>query len=231
MIRLERIDASAPAPELFAIDESAPHMRIGAHPVWRQALAGELPTERLKHLVTRLYPVVGGPGRYAFAAKVSQIDRADGVAQFEDLYKAAHEPRANADVGWRRIGEALKISPRVLDSELASPSPEAADFINVLHLHVVRGTPAEAAAVVWAIERQLPRLWIAFAQSLTTHYGLSKAAVDWLAYEGGRAQRVEATVKRLVEKYVFAADAYTVFEARRAAREAAWAWTALSETA
>ena len=42
--------------------------------------------------------------------------------------------------------------------------------------------------------------------------------------------KIEKWVKHLVDKYVAGAEPYTMFEARRAAREALWAWTALTES-
>ena len=52
----------------------------------------------------------------------------------------------------------------------------------------------------------------------------------YLRFEAGRAAKVDKWVAHLVDKYVADADPYTIFEARRAAREALWAWTALTET-
>src|SRR6185295_18337797 len=127
-IRLESVEPSASAAELLALDENAPHMRLAAHPVWQAAIAGELPLPRVRALVTRFYPVVAGPGRYAFAGKVSQIGREDGAQLFEALYEATHEKRADADTGWRRLAEALGVSARALDAEAENPSPEAEDF-------------------------------------------------------------------------------------------------------
>jgi hypothetical protein len=54
---------------------------------------------------------------------------------------------------------------------------------------------------------------------------------EYLRHEASRAAQTKKWVAHLVEKYVADADPYTMFEARRAAREAIWAWTALSETA
>jgi hypothetical protein len=229
-VRLESVEPSATAAELLALDENAPHMRIAAQPAWAAALAGTLPAARLRGLALRFYPVVAGPGRYAFAGKVSQIAREDGAKLFGALYDATHEKRADADAGWRRLAEALGVPVRSLDAEAENPSAEAEDFLETIRLHSVRGSAHEAVAVAWAIERQLPRLWGAFADSLIRNYKVKKAAADWLLYESGRAEQVEGFIADLTQRYILAADPYTVYEARRAAREAGWAWTALSET-
>jgi hypothetical protein len=76
----------------------------------------------------------------------------------------------------------------------------------------------------------LPDLWGRLADSLQKHYGVKAAVLQHLRFEAGRAEKLEAWVKHLVDKYVVNADAYVMFEARRSAREALWAWTALTET-
>ena len=45
-VEVEEIVASGTPAELLAGGENAPHMRIGNHPVWRAALAGELRRRR-----------------------------------------------------------------------------------------------------------------------------------------------------------------------------------------
>ena len=60
--------------------------------------------------------------------------------------------------------------------------------------------------------------------------GVAEAAVAYLRWEAARRTQVETWVAHLVDRYVLTADPYRVFEARRAGREAAWAWTALTET-
>ena len=77
----------------------------------------------------------------------------------------------------------------------------------------------------------MPRLWGEFADALQKHYGASKKSVAYLRREAARAEAAEAWIKHLVDKYLLTADAYTVFEARRAMREVGWAWTALTEAA
>ena len=59
---------------------------------------------------------------------------------------------------------------------------------------------------------------------------MKPAALEHLRFEAGRNAKVEKWVGHLVDKYVVNADPYVMFEARRAAREVIWAWTALTET-
>lgn len=224
------IQASAPAEELLAIDAAQPYMRLAEHPTWRQALAGELSNARLRALVLALYPAVAGPGRYAFFAKVSQISAEDGAGLFKQLHDAQRLPEANADAGWRTLAHALDIDDAALDTAAAEPSPEAADLVAMVQEHGLRSSAAEAVAIAWAVERQLPALWGAFADSLVKHYGVNEAAVGYLRYEAGREAEIAAWIDGLVARYVHPADPYTVFEARRAAREVVWCWTALTES-
>jgi pyrroloquinoline quinone (PQQ) biosynthesis protein C len=231
IVELKEILASAPPADLLAEDEIAPHLRISDHPVWRDAVAGKLGTARLRSLVRHFYPVIGGPGRYAFAAKIGTLDRADGTKIFQQLYEATHDPSADADAGWSAVAKAVGVGAKALADELAEPLPEAQDLIDVVRLHGEQSTPAEAVAVAWVLERQLPRLWGEFADALTRHYGAPAKAVAYLRREAARADAAEAWVGHLVAKYLLTAEAYNVFEARRAMREVGWAWTALSEAA
>jgi pyrroloquinoline quinone (PQQ) biosynthesis protein C len=222
------VQASASPKELLVLDSAKRENQIVEHPVWKAALDGSLPKPRLKKLLLAFYPVVAGPGRYAFAAKVSQIDPQDGKELFLQLHEALKNPAADADAGWRKVLTALGATQRELDSE---PSAEAADLVDVLREHGLRSGPVHAAVIAYMLEQHLPRLWGAVAESLQKHYGVKAGALEHLRFEASRAAKVESRVAHLVDKYVADADPYTVFEARRSAREALWAWTALTETA
>ena len=87
-----------------------------------------------------------------------------------------------------------------------------------------------------ALSRDSHTAWIepftlmgALANALAAHYGVAEDALSFLRAEAARADEVDAWVAHLIDKYFMTADAYTVFEARRAMREAGWAWTALTE--
>ena len=224
------IRASGTPAELLAADADAPWVALAAHPVWAAALAGRLPRQRLVDLILAIYPAVAGAGRYIFAAKVSQISAEDGAELFRQLYTRNKDPEADGDKGWRVVGAGLGIADTAFDAALANPSPEAADYIEIVREHGLARSAAEAAVVAWVIERQLPALWGGLADALVAHYGVAEPAVAYLRWESSRQAEVEKWVAHLVERYVLTADPYKVFEARRAGREAAWAWTALTET-
>jgi len=222
------VQASASPLDLLRLDAEKSENRITEHPVWKAALDGTLPKPRLKRLLVAFYPVVAGPGRYAFAAKVSQIDAQDGKELFLQLHESLKNPAADPDTGWKKVLLALGASERELAVE---PSAEAADLVDVLREHGLRSGPVHAAVIAYMLEQHLPRLWRALAEALQKHYGVKAGAVEHLRFEAGRAAKVEKWVGHLVDKYVAGADPYTVFEARRSARETIWAWTALTETA
>ena len=138
-------------------------------------------------------------------------------------------PTAAGDRGWRALLAGIGVEPAMIDRALAEPSAEALDLLDVIRGHSLRGSAAEAAAVAWAVERQLPALWGALADALTRHYGVPAPAVAYLRHEAARAAEVAARTDALVERYLLPADPYRVYEARRAAREAVWAWTVLTE--
>lgn len=221
------IQASGAPRELLDLDSEKSENRIAEHPIWRSALDGSMPKGRLKKLLLAFYPVFAGPGRYAFAAKVSQIDPQDGKQLFLQIHESLKNPVADADAGWKKVLVALGATPRELEAE---PSAEAADLVDVLREHGLRSSPVHAAVIAFMLERHLPHLWARLAESLQQHYGVKAAALQHLRFEAGRADKLEAWVNHLVGKYVVNADAYVMFEARRSAREALWAWTALTET-
>lgn len=221
------VQASASPKELLVLDSTKKENQVAEHPVWKAALEGSLPKARLKQLLLAFYPVVAGPGRYAFAAKVSQIDAQDGKELFLQLHEALKNPAADADAGWKKVLLALGATEREL---AAGPSAEAADLVDVLREHGLRSGPVHAAVIAYMLEQHLPALWGRLAESLQKHYGVKAAVLEHLRFEADRAGKVEKWVARLVDKYVADADPYTMFEARRAAREAIWAWTALTET-
>jgi hypothetical protein len=221
------VQASASPKELLSIDSAKAENRIAEHPIWKAALDGTLPRARLKKLLLAFHAALAGPGRYAFAAKVSQLEPQDGKELFLQLHEALKNPAADADAGWKKVMAALGATERELNAE---PSAEAADLVHVLREHGLRSGPVHAAVIAHMLERHLPGLWSRLADALQQHYGVKPAALGHLRYEAARAPKVEKWVAHLVDKYVAAADPYTMFEARRAAREAIWAWTALTET-
>jgi hypothetical protein len=224
------IQASGAPLELLANDSRQPENRIMEHPVWKSALAGELPKLRLRRLLVAFYPALAGRGRYAFAAKVSQLEPKDGKELFLQLHDALKRPEADADAGWKRVLVALGASERELADALANPAAEAVDLVDVIRAHGLRSSPVAATVIAYMLERHLPRLWGRLADSLRVHYGVKEDAVAYLRHEAARAGEIERWVKRLVERYVVPARPYEVFDARRAAREALWAWTVLTES-
>jgi hypothetical protein len=222
--------ASATPGELLALDSKKPENRIAEHPVWRQVLSGDFPKPRLKKLLLALYPVVAGPGRYAFAAKISQIDAGDGKQLFLRIHEALKKPAADADEGWKKVLAGIGASDREMKEALRAPSAESADLVDVIREHGLRSGPVEAAVIAFMLEQHLPRLWGRLADSLQKNYGVKSEALAHLRHEAVRASEMEKWTRHLVDKYVAGAETYKVFEARRAAREAVWAWTVLVES-
>jgi hypothetical protein len=229
-IPAEEVIASAGARELLAVDAALPELRLADHPLWRQIFRGELAKPRLARLLLALLPTVAGPGRYVFAAKISTLSPEDGKTLFRQLYEALKNPEANADRGWRRVLAGLGIPEADIDRTLAEPSAEAEDFLDVVRGHGLSSSSASAAAIAWAIERQLPPLLGELADALIEHYGATPDAVAYLRYEAARTVAVEGWIAHLIETHFAPADPYAVYEARRSAREAVWAWTVLIES-
>ncbi len=226
-----KIAASATPQALLANDERLPEMILADHPTWKAIFAGKFPKHRVKQLVLELYPLVAGPGRYAFAAKVATISPADGKTLFMDIFNALKDPRANADKGWAALAKGLGCTDRELAQTLASPTAEALDYLDVVRGHSTKSTAMEATMIAWAVERHLPALWGRFADALTKHYGVPASAVTFLRFEAERGDTLRKWIDYLVKTYVEPAEPFAVYEGRRAAREAVWAWTVTVELA
>lgn len=225
------IQASGSPLALIADDANRQENRIVEHPVWVAVLNGTLPKVRLKRLLLTILPAVAGPGRYAFAAKVSQIDAQDGKALFMQLFDSIKDAAANADEGWRQVLIGLGATDREIRAALASPSAEAQDLVDVVRTHGLSSSAVEAAVIAYMLERHFPQLWGKLAASLEKHYGVSKAALAYLHHEAQRGDEIDHWVDHLIDKYVATAEAYSVYQGRRAGREALWAWTVLVESA
>ncbi len=227
---LNEIQATATPRELLAVDGLRPLVDLVAHPAWQSVLNGEMSREKVGRLILCFYPVIAGPGRYLFSAKVSQISAEDGAELFRAIYEAEQKPEADADAGWQVVGEAFGLAEEDFDKAIKNLTPEAADYLKTAHQHSLRSSPAVAAAVAWAVERQLPRLWGALADSLEEHYDVPKTSLHHLRYHQARTKDVDTWIEHLIERYFDTATPYEVFEARRALWEITWAWTALTES-
>ncbi len=225
-----QVQATGSPRELLASDAKQPENRLLEHPVWRAALSGEMPRATLKRLLLGCYPALAGGGRYAFAAKVSQLSPADGRELFLQLYDTLKKPEADADEGWKKVLRALGASELECSQALASPSAEAEDLVEVIRGHGLRSSAVAASVIAFMLERHLPELWGRLADSLKKHYGVKTEALAYLRYEAARADKVHKWVKHLVDTYVVPAAPMAVFEGRRAGREAVWAWTVLTES-
>jgi hypothetical protein len=229
-MKIAEILPSGSPTELLELDSQKTENRIAEHPVWKAVLDGSFPKARVKKLLLALYPVVAGPGRFAFAAKISQIDAQDGKQLFLALHESLKTAGADADEGWRKVLGGIGASASEMKGALQSPSAESADLVDVIREHGLRSGPVEASVIAFMLEQHLPRLWGKLADSLQKHYGVKADALGHLRHEAKRAAKVEKWVGHLVDKYVAGAEPYKMFEARRAAREAMWAWTVLVES-
>jgi hypothetical protein len=227
---LNEIQATGSPRDLLAIDAERPLVDLAAHPVWQAVLSGKMSRDGVGRLLLLIYPIVAGPGRYLFSAKLSQISPEDGAQLFRQLYEAEQNPVADADAGWRAVGQAMDLAEKDFDEVAQTLTPEAADFLAIMRQHSLRSSPSAAATVAWAVERQLPRLWGNFADSLAANYDVPEDSLTHLRYYAARADEIEDWIDQLLQRYFDTAEPYVVFEARRALWEAVWAWTALTES-
>lgn len=217
---------SATPRELLALDAADPVVRLDQHPLWQAVLDGSFSRERLGELAVAFYPSLAGTARYLFFSKVSTIALGDGKALFGQLYEALTVPEADPDRGWRELALAVGATPGDLVDALASPSPEAADYVSVARGFGHRSAH-EGVGAAWGVERQLPALWGRVADALARHYRVPEPALAYLRYQGSIAAEVERRIMDLVDRYLD--DPWKTYEARRAARECVWAWKSIAE--
>jgi pyrroloquinoline quinone (PQQ) biosynthesis protein C len=177
-------------------------------------------------LAVTFYPSVAGTARYLFSSKVSTLTLEDGKAVFRDLYDALTVPEADADQGWRRLALAVGATAEQIDEALASPAPEVGDYVAVSRGFGHRSAH-EGIGAAWGVERQLPGVWGRLADALARHYRVAEPALSYLRHQASIAGDVERRILALAERYLD--DPWKTFEARRAARECAWAWKSIAE--
>jgi pyrroloquinoline quinone (PQQ) biosynthesis protein C len=214
------------ARELLALDAADPVVELHRHPLWEAVFQGRLPADGLVELAVTFYPSLAGTARYLFSSKVSTLAREDGKTVFRDLYDALTVPDADADRGWRQLAEALGATAGQLEDSLAPPPPEVCDYVAVARGFGHRSAH-EAVGAAWGVERQLPVVWERLADALVGHYRVAEPAVRYLRYHGSVAAGVEGRIMGLVDRYLD--DPWKTYEARRAARECAWAWKSIAE--
>lgn len=186
-----------------------------------QALCdGSASKKEMKALVSALLPVIAGPGRHMFAAKVSLLQHEDGVAIFESMHRTLGNEDIDADFGTAKLAKELDLGK-------VTPTAEAQDLVATVRHYGYRSAH-EGVGVAWALERRWPVLADQLAKALVDHYGVSKGAVRFLTDLADQRLATESRIRSLVERYLV--DPYDVYEARRAAREATWCLTALLES-
>jgi pyrroloquinoline quinone (PQQ) biosynthesis protein C len=218
--------ASGSPRELLALDAADPLVRLDRHPLWAAVLDGTLAPERLGDLAVAFYPSLAGTARYLFSSKVSTLAAEDGKTVYRQLYDALTVPEADADAGWRDFALAVGATPEELDEALASPAPEAADYVALARGFGHRSAH-EGVGAAWGVERQLPALWGRVAEALGRRYRVPGRALAYLRYQGTIAPAVERHVMALVDRYLD--DPWKTYEARRAARECVWAWKSIAD--
>jgi pyrroloquinoline quinone (PQQ) biosynthesis protein C len=221
-----RMLASGTPKALLALDAADDLVRLDRHPLWAAVLDGAFSPERLADLVVAFYPSLGGTARYLFSSKVGTLGPDDGKAVYRQLYDALTIPDADPDRGWRQLARAVGATSDQLDLSLASPSPEAADYVALARGFGHRSAH-EGVGAAWGVERQLPALWGRVGDALARHYQLPEPALRYLRHQGTLAAEVEHRIADLADRYLD--DPWKTFEARRAARECVWAWKSIGE--
>jgi len=194
--------------------------------LWKSLLTGGAPAGWLRPLAAMLFPLVGGTGRNALFSKVSNLEMEHARTIFQQLYEGLSDPARDPEKQWRRFAIVAGSTDEELDQALDDPLLEVAGFVNQARWFGHRSAH-EAAGVAYVVDTRLPLVWGAVGDALRKHYGVPEEGLGFFRLEREHGPARTQFVHRLIRAYC--ADGTKRYEARRAAREVAWCWHALSE--
>jgi hypothetical protein len=220
-----------PSPEeeflsLLEQDIAEPQNDVRQPALWRELLAGEAPADWLRPLAAGLFPLVGGTGRNALFSKVSNLEMEHARIIFQQLYEGLKDPARDPEKQWRRFAYSVGCTDEELDRALHAPTLEVAGFVDQARWFGHRSAH-EAAGVAYMIETQLPTLWGTVGDAFRKHYRVPEEGVGFFRMEREQGQARRPFLHQLVNAYC--ENGTKRYEARRAAREVAWCWHAMSE--
>lgn len=213
---------------LSRLAEDAAHPSASFHEpaLWKSLETGGAPPEWLRPLASRLFPLVGGTGRNALFSKVSNLEMEHAKTIFQQLYEGLSDPARDPEKQWRRFAIFVGSTDEELDRALEDPVLEVAGFVNQARWFGHRSAH-EAAGVAYIVETQLPILWGAVGDALRKHYGVPEDGLGFFRLERAQGPVRKQFILQLIGAYC---DTGTKrYAARRAAREVAWCWHAMSE--
>ena len=211
---------------LLKQDAADPSNNFREPALWQSLLAGEAPAEWLRPLAAALFPLVGGTGRNALFSKVSNLEMEHAREIFGQLYEGLTDPARDPEKQWRRFAGVVGCSDEELEDALNEPLLEVAGFVNQARWYGHRSAH-EGAGVGYTVETQLPTLWGAVGDALRDRYGVPEEGLGFFRVERAQGAARKQFVELLINAYC---DTGTKgYEARRAARELAWCWHALSD--
>ena len=211
---------------LLEQDAAAPQNDFRRPALWQELLAGDAPREWLQPIACALFPLVGGTGRNAPFAKVSNLKMEHARAIFQQLYEGLSDPARDPEKQWRRFASSVECTDEELDRALAEPLLEVAGFVNQSRWYGHRSAH-EAAGVAYIVETQLPVLWGTLGDALKDHYGVPDEALGFFRLAREQSQARKEFLRQLLTAYCGSGPER--YEARRAAREVAWCWHTVSE--
>lgn len=211
---------------LLERDAAAPENDFRRPALWQELLAGDAPRGWLQPIACALFPLVGGTGRNAPFAKVSNLKMEHARAIFQQLYEGLSDPARDPEKQWRRFASCVGCTDEELDRALAEPLLEVAGFVNQSRWYGHRSAH-EAAGVAYMVEVQLPALWGAVGDALKDHYVVPEEALGFFRLAREQSETRKEFLRQLLTAYCGRRPER--YEARRAAREVAWCWHTVSE--
>lgn len=210
----------------LAEDAAHPSASFLEPTLWKSLETGGAPPAWLRPLASMLFPLVGGTARNALFSKVSNLEMEHAKTIFQQLYEGLSDPARDPEKQWRRFAIFVGSTDEELDHALKDPVLEVAGFVNQARWFGHRSAH-EAAGVAYIVETRLPILWGGVGDALLNHYRVPEEGLGFFRLEREQGPARTQFVHRLISAYCV--NGTKGYEARRAAREMAWCWQALSE--
>ena len=211
---------------LLKRDAAQPANDFRAPVLWEALLSGAAPREWLRPMARVLFSLVGGTGRNALFSKVSTLHMEHGRMIFQQLYEGLKDSDRDPEKQWRKFAHVVGCIDEELDRALNEQLLEVTGFVNQARWYG-HHSAHEAAGVAYIVETQLPALWGEVGDALRSYYGVPEEGLKFFRLRRGESSARKQFVHQLITTYC--ENGPQRYEARRAAREVAWCWHAMSE--
>jgi len=211
---------------LLADDEQQPRNELRQSELWQRVLKGDMARPGLRTFAGLWWTTLAGTAAFATSSLVANVDQEDGRAIFREILRSLESEDKDPERLWRCFAEELGCCSDELDAALDKPLLGVAEFLHSLR-RFGHDSAHEAAGVAHMLDSQLPRLYDDAAGALQRHYGQPREALAYFLLEASRGEARRRFATHLVQRYCDSPR--KGYEARRAAREVAFAWRTMCD--